>query len=265
MFSWSLEDIFNQDLYTNKVDYIYLSFHSLEKYYQSFVYPLLDETRAQLCSSVEILSSSPFAEVISLEHSGSHSYGILDEEIKDDDGDDTKLMSTFKVIASKDIGIDELGKKTLFIMFLTNITPNRIIWNALHMNGDSKLIKKILCASDVVEENYYYCYMETNALSDDETYQRFSSELNESQNKAICGCLSSFHYNHKSIVDLIWGPPRTGKTKTLGTLLYALLKMNCRTLVYAPKNVAIKEVASRVLSMVRESFDRNADDLICNL
>ncbi|CAI8617698.1 unnamed protein product [Vicia faba] len=323
MFSWSLEDIFNQDLYTNKVDYIDLSFHSLEKYYQSFVYPLLDETRAQLCSSVKILSSSPFAEVISLEHSRSHSYGrnhyvvktdswknrssghgkelyktlsgdvfiladfkpetfndlqrsgrmwsfvlsagILDEEIKGDDGDDTKLISTFKVIASKDIDIDEMGQKSLFIMFLTNITPNRRIWNALHMNGDSKLIKKILCASDVVEESCDYCSMGTNALSDDETYQRLSSELNESQNKAICACLSSFHCNHKSTVDLIWGPPGTGKTKTLGTLLYALLKMNCRTLVCAPTNVAIKEVASRVLSMVRESFDRNADDLICNL
>jgi len=66
-------------------------------------------------------------------------------------------------------------------------------------------------------------------------------------------------------VDLICGPPGTGKTKTLGTLLFALLKMNCRTLVCAPTNVAIKEVASRVLSMVRESFDRNSDALFCNL
>jgi senataxin len=66
-------------------------------------------------------------------------------------------------------------------------------------------------------------------------------------------------------VDLIWGPPGTGKTKTLGTLLFALFKMNCRTLVCAPTNVAIKEVASRVLSMVRESFDGNSDALFCNL
>lgn len=183
----------------------------MEKYFQSFVYPLLDETRAQLCSSMEILSSSPYAEVVSLDHSRSHSYGrnhyvvktdtwknrssghgkelyktlsgdvfiladfkpetvndlqrsgrmwsfvlsagILDEEIKDDDDDgDVKVMSTFKVIASKDIDIDEMGQKSLFIMFLTNITPNRRIWNALHMNGDSKLIRKILCASDVVRK-----------------------------------------------------------------------------------------------------------------
>jgi superfamily II DNA or RNA helicase len=116
-----------------------------------------------------------------------------------------------------------------------------------------------------VEENCYYCSPKTDALRDDETYQRLSSELNESQNKAICACLSSFHCNHKSTVDLIWGPPGTGKTKTLGTLLFSLFKMNCRTLVCAPTNVAIKEVASRVLSMVRESFERNSDALFCNL
>lgn len=66
-------------------------------------------------------------------------------------------------------------------------------------------------------------------------------------------------------MDLIWGPPGTGKTKTLGTLLFSLLKMNHRTLVCAPTNVAIKEVASRVLSMVRESFDRSSDALFCAL
>ncbi|CAJ2677798.1 unnamed protein product [Trifolium pratense] len=322
MFSWSLQDIFNEDLYKHKVDHIDLSFKSIEQYFQSFVYPLLDDTRAQLCSCMEILSSSPYAEVVSLEQKLSHSYGrnhyvvktdtwknrsaghgkelyktlfgdvfiladfkpenvndltrsgkmwsfvlsagILDEEIKEDD-DDTKLMSTFKVIASKDIDIDEMGQKSLFIIFLTNITPNRRIWKALHMNGDSKLIERILCASDVIDESCDYCSPKTDALRDDETYQRLSSELNESQNKAISACLSSFHCNHKSTVDLIWGPPGTGKTKTLGTLLFALFKMNCRTLVCAPTNIAIKEVASRVLSMVRESFDGNSDALFCNL
>jgi hypothetical protein len=185
------------------VDYIDLYFKSIEQYFKSFVYPLLDETRANLCSSMEILSSLPYAEVVSLEKKLSHSCGrnhyvvktdtwknssscygkelyktlfgdvfiladfkpesvndltrsgkmwsfvlstgILGEEIKDDD-------TTFKVIASKDIDIDEMGQKSLFIIFLTNITPNRRIWNALHMDGDSKLIEKILCARDVVRK-----------------------------------------------------------------------------------------------------------------
>jgi len=79
------------------------------------------------------------------------SAGILDEEIEGDD-DENKLTSTFKVIASKDIDIDQMGQKSLFIIFLTNITPNRRIWNALHMDGESRLIQRILCASDVVRK-----------------------------------------------------------------------------------------------------------------
>ncbi|KAK2383851.1 P-loop containing nucleoside triphosphate hydrolase superfamily protein [Trifolium repens] len=314
IFSWSLQDIFNQDLYKDQVDYIDLYFKSIEQYFKSFVYPLLEETRAQICSSMEILSSSPYAEVVSLEKKLSHSCGRNHYIVKTDcwknissgygkelyktlSGDvfiladfkpesvndltrsgkmwsfvmsagvlhGTELMSTFKVIASKDIDIDEMGKKSMFIIFLTNITPNRWIWNALHMGGDSKLIERILCATDVVDKTCGYCSPNTDALKDDETYQRLSSELNESQTKAICACLSSIHCNHKSTVDLIWGPPGTGKTKTLAALLFALFKMNRRTLVCTSTNVAIKEVASRVLSIVRESFDGNSDSLFCNL
>lgn len=115
-----------------------------------------------------------------------------------------------------------------------------------------------------VEGSCDFCIEQSDAIKDGRTIERLSSELNESQYEAICACLSSVHCNHKSTMDLIWGPPGTGKTKTLGTLLFSLLKMNCRTLVCAPTNVAIKEVASRVLSMVRESF-RKSDALFCAL
>ncbi|XP_057420200.1 uncharacterized protein LOC130714313 [Lotus japonicus] len=312
--SWSLQDIFNEDLYKDKVKFIDRSFKSVDHYFGSYVYPLLEETRAQLCSSMEILQSSPFAKVISLKVAPSRnemlcnvrtdswrnrfsghgkemyktligdvfiladfmpeavndlqrvgkmwtfvvSAGVVEEEMKDDNAE---LMSSFKILPSKDIDLDEVEQKSSFIIFLTNITPNRRIWKALHMQRNSKLIKKISCAGDVVEESCDYCHLQTDALRDDPTYQRLSSDLNESQYKAISACLSSAQCNHQSTVDLIWGPPGTGKTKTLGTLLFALLKMNYRTLVCAPTNVAIKEVASRVLSIVRSSVDGNSDDL----
>jgi senataxin len=172
------------------------------------VYPLLDETRAQLGSCMKILSSSPYAQVVSLEQKLSRSYGrnhyvvktdtwknrssghgkelnktlfgdifiladfkpknvndltrsgnmwsfllsvgIPNEEIKEDDHDDTKIMSTFKVIASKDIDIDEMGQKSLFMIFLMNITSSRRIWNALHMDKHSNLIEKISLAFNMV-------------------------------------------------------------------------------------------------------------------
>ncbi|XP_045829129.1 uncharacterized protein LOC123920847 [Trifolium pratense] len=321
MFSWSLQDIFNQDLYKDQVKCIELRFKSASHYFGSYVYPLLEETRTQLCSSMEILQSSPFAEVVSLKEApdtknrmfynvrtnrwrnrssghGNQMYktltgdvfiladfkpeivddlqrtgkmwtlvvsaGVVEEETNDHN---VELMSSFKILPSKDIDLVEVGQKSMFMIFLTNITPNRRIWEALHMSRNSKLIEKILCAGEEVEENCDYCHLQTDVLSlkDDTAYQRLISDLNESQKNAISACLSSSQCNHQSTVDLIWGPPGTGKTKTLGTLLFALLKTNCRTLVCTPTNVAIKEVASRVLSMVRSSFDGNSDDLFCPL
>ncbi|KAF3974968.1 hypothetical protein CMV_001742 [Castanea mollissima] len=95
----------------------------------------------------------------------------------------------------------------------------------------------------------------------------FTSKLNESQNNAILACLRKMHCNHKLSVELIWGPPGTGKTKTTGTLLFTLLRMGYRTLTCAPTNVAIKEVASHVLKLAKESVKTNigTDALFCSL
>ncbi|CAL0324811.1 unnamed protein product [Lupinus luteus] len=338
IFSWTLQDIFNEDLFKYKVKNIELSFNSVDHYFGSYVYPLLEETRAQLCSSMEILSSAPFAEVVSLgtvksdekniyevstdswknrsSDNGKEPYKILSGDVfiladfKPETAadlmrvgkmwclassvgtalehieEDRDFTFTFEVIASKYIGHHELREKSFFLVFLTNIIPSRRIWKTLHMSeegGKSKFIEKILCAGDlksvqsltiaatdgckvdVAQVNTCdYCPEQIDALSDVRILEGLSSELNESQYNAICACLSSVRCNHKPTVDLIWGPPGTGKTKTLGTLLFALLKMNCRTLVCGPTNVAIKEVASRVLSMVRDSF-RKSDDLFCAL
>ncbi|KAE9610583.1 putative tetratricopeptide-like helical domain, uvrD-like helicase, ATP-binding protein [Lupinus albus] len=306
-------------LLLSQVKNIELSFNSVDHYFGSHVYPLLEETRAQLCSSMEILSCAPFAEVVSLSiiksdkknfyevstdswknrssGNGKEPYKILSGDVfiladfkpetaedllrvgkiwclassvgtaEERIQEDRDFSSTFEVVTSKYIDHDELREKSFYLVFLTNIIPSRRIWKALHMSeegGKSKFIEKILCAGDVVKETCDYCSEQIDAVSDVRTLEGLSSELNQSQYNAICACLSSVHCNHKPTVDLIWGPPGTGKTKTLGTLLFALLKKNCRTLVCAPTNVAIKEVASRVVSMVRESF-RKSDDLFCPL
>jgi hypothetical protein len=101
---------------------------------------------------------------------------------------------------------------------------------------------------------------------DDKLSMSITSNLNESQTNAVLSCLRKMHCNHKLSVELIWGPPGTGKTKTIGTLLFTLLRMGCRTLTCAPTNVAIKEVASRVLKLVKESFetDIGVDALFCS-
>lgn len=80
-----------------------------------------------------------------------------------------------------------------------------------------------------------------------------SSDLNESQKVAVLSCIRTRECPHSSTVKLIWGPPGTGKTKTVGFLLHSLLRMKCRTLTCAPTNVAVLEVTERLMKRVNES------------
>ncbi|XP_076897945.1 uncharacterized protein LOC143551377 [Bidens hawaiensis] len=77
-------------------------------------------------------------------------------------------------------------------------------------------------------------------------------QLNESQSAAIRAALCKTECCHGSFVEQIWGPPGTGKTTTV-SVLFILLQMNRRTLTCAPTNVAIIQVASRVLNLVKEA------------
>lgn len=77
------------------------------------------------------------------------------------------------------------------------------------------------------------------------------SKLNESQVKAIVACVSRSECKHKVSVEVIRGPPATGKTATLSTLLYILLQMEVRTVVCAPTNIALQQLASQVVGIVR--------------
>jgi hypothetical protein len=82
-----------------------------------------------------------------------------------------------------------------------------------------------------------------------------SSDLNDSQKDAVLSCLITKKCNHQNTVKLIWGPSGTGKTKTVGLLLFSLLRMKCRTLTCAPTNTAVLEVAQQLLKNVTESLE----------
>lgn len=78
-------------------------------------------------------------------------------------------------------------------------------------------------------------------------------KLDDSQEAAVVNCIATSACYHNYSVKLLWGPPGTGKTKTVASLLLALLRMMCRTLTCAPTNVAVVGVTRRLLSLVREA------------
>ncbi|VYS68464.1 unnamed protein product [Arabidopsis thaliana] len=84
--------------------------------------------------------------------------------------------------------------------------------------------------------------------------RKFFAKLNSSQEAAILGFLKTRNCKHKKSVKLIWGPPGTGKTKTVATLLSTLIQLKCKTVVCAPTNTAIVAVASRLLSLSKETI-----------
>ncbi|GJT38375.1 hypothetical protein Tco_0938240 [Tanacetum coccineum] len=48
-----------------KVESIPLTFDSEEHYFGSFVYPLLEETRSELATSIKVMDTAPFADILS--------------------------------------------------------------------------------------------------------------------------------------------------------------------------------------------------------
>ncbi|CAN6587750.1 unnamed protein product [Malus baccata var. baccata] len=80
-------------------------------------------------------------------------------------------------------------------------------------------------------------------------------DLNQSQKAAVLNSISLSKCKHQNSINLIWGPPGTGKTKTVGISLFALYKFKCRTLTCAPTNIAVLEVTDRLVRLVNQSLE----------
>ncbi|KAL1197102.1 putative helicase MAGATAMA 3 [Cardamine amara subsp. amara] len=291
IFSWSIKDILNKDLYKQKIKTIPDRFSSTDEYFKCFLPHLLEETRTVLCSRFKSLSKSPLFQISSLtkESSGScnnllHILKLMDEEndaklyqphcgdlialtktrprsfhdlnplllaYVSVDGhpkiseEKRKINPNISVFLSRLISNEE--KTSLgFGVLLMNSTTNSRIWNALHHEAPNfDLIKSVLQPSTTgIEQTVSSRKWRPNVLD-----MIRSTNLNSSQKSAVLSCLETRNCKHKNSVKLIWGPPGTGKTKTVATLLFVLLQLKCKTVVCAPTNTAVVEVTSRLLSL----------------
>ncbi|KAF9624450.1 hypothetical protein IFM89_011458 [Coptis chinensis] len=304
VFSWTLDDIFNQQLYKDKVEKIPETFSSVSHYFKSFIYPIIEETHADMFSSMMLLFQAPICEILYVKI-GKHDKDLLydikietrrDEKDKRDvyepqkgdvialsdvrpmcvddlnrpprfyvsglvvRGVDDDSPNMLQILTSKPISFKERKEngETLFATFLINITTNNRIWRALQGENEHNMIKEVLNADSKVGEWCDVCsFQEIHVLRQDLNVKFRSMNLNESQMDAVLSSIETRQCKHRNSIRLIWGPPGTGKTKTVATLLWALLRMKCRTLTCAPTNIAVVEVASRLLKLVRDSFRRD--------
>ncbi|XP_056844393.1 uncharacterized ATP-dependent helicase C29A10.10c-like isoform X2 [Raphanus sativus] len=154
----------------------------------------------------------------------------------------------FSVLLSTSISIDD-GFSFRSCLYLMNLTTNTRIWNALHGCGNLSLIESVLQANTAETEHS----VSSTDWGKDVLDMIRSANLNSSQESAISSCLETRNLRDKTCVKLIWGPPGTGKTKTVATLLFALLNLGCKTVVCAPTNTAVVEVASRLMVLFNGS------------
>ncbi|XP_052304624.1 uncharacterized protein LOC18106539 isoform X1 [Populus trichocarpa] len=330
VFSWSIRDVLNRNLYKNQVKRIPETFTSMSHYMKSFIPGLIEETRADLCSNMMKVSQGPTREIFSIERSKEYKppkdlfykiwlkrmgitgngKGIYEPEVGDlialtdarpkdiadlnrpginyllayvhrlpnglDDDDNHEMLS---ILTSKPIQFElenkqnkresviagqEIQKKsraTVFVVYLANMTTNVRIWRSLNSDlqgGNTNVIQNVLETSSPDSQDCSHCLSEVNrsaAFSGMEETIISSYNLNESQENAIVSCIGLSECQHQSTVKLIWGPPGTGKTKTVGLLLFSLLKLKCRTLTCAPTNIAVLQVTSGLLKLVTDSLE----------
>ncbi|KAJ6369507.1 hypothetical protein OIU76_027855 [Salix suchowensis] len=69
VFSWSIRDVRNRDLYKNQVKEIPETFMSMSHYMKSFIPALIEETRADLCSNLMKIPQASTREIFSIERS----------------------------------------------------------------------------------------------------------------------------------------------------------------------------------------------------
>ncbi|CAL9232955.1 unnamed protein product [Arabidopsis halleri] len=283
IFSWSINYILNKDIYKEEIKSIPDRFWSVDEYRNCFVPLLLEETRTELSSSLNSLWKAPVFYISSVEaklpsrSSNKVNISVLTSVAQGNrtnyepkHGDLIALTKAarptrvdvilgyvfsvedelhFSVHSSRTISIDEQFSFRSGV-FLMNLTTNTRIWKALHnRDANLSLIKSVLQANTADTEHPVSSRNWGNSVWD---IMR-SAKLNPSQESAILSCLETRNLRDKTSVKLIWGPPGTGKTKTVTTLLFALLNLSCKTVVCAPTNMAVVEVASRLLALFKKS------------
>ncbi|PUZ77090.1 hypothetical protein GQ55_1G342500 [Panicum hallii var. hallii] len=256
MFSWSLQDVLNKNLLKKTVKKIPKTFTSLKDYLQSFMMPLIEETRADLCSALEGIKHAPAADVVRMEQLATDQ-AIFSITVRKAD---PNAPQRDQVYTPKDADVLVLtDRKPRHSTDLGRTGKSYLIGSVLKAEGGDGTVVRLSRRPEeglpLVAFGQGYNASSSvlpSCLLDGDLGALEEFELNDSQLKAVQDCVSAMKEPTCS-VRLIKGPPGTGKTKTISALLWSMLIKNHRTVTCAPTNTAVVEVASRVLSLIEES------------
>ncbi|PUZ75223.1 hypothetical protein GQ55_1G137600 [Panicum hallii var. hallii] len=231
IFSWSLQNIINQDLITDQVKTIPDRFSWLMGYLAAFRLPLLEEMRAEMSANL---------------------------------ADSLSYVSHFPVakIQALPVRKDKYGVQTSKSRYRLTVARGR------------RDARNFLCIGDVVllSDAMSPCRLPADLMPSERIDQAARcyafgvSLIGLIPYSRIWQCLdypAAIERNPalvRSNFSLIWGPPGTGKTKTISVLLLVVSQTRgCRVLTCAPTNTAISQVASRFLEL-RKRHPSATDD-----
>ncbi|KAL6882133.1 hypothetical protein ACP4OV_011605 [Aristida adscensionis] len=303
--SWSIQDI----LYGHQqVEKIPSEFDSLDSYFKSYVVPLIEETRSEICISLEVISEAPYSEILSMEAMPPSSYLLYNMDL--DSGyisdsymaraGDILILSSSKPEAAEDlihygatlvmvtevsmnvqhqnslrmkVAMDILTEENKphlkYAMFAANITTNIRIWNALCSNRSIKnytIIQSLLSPTYIGGSSADICAVKARDSLSYLVAELTRMRLNGVQLDTVASIISSVQCKHSNLMKLIWGPPGTGKTKTICATLWALKQSEYRTLLCTPTNISVVGVCHQLLQTVKDFYDNaDANSLPCSL
>ncbi|RLM65441.1 uncharacterized protein C2845_PM16G17700 [Panicum miliaceum] len=262
IFSWSLQDVMNQDIFKDKASRIPDRFSGLKSYLDSFRIPLLEEMRAEMSSNLESLpnahsSAVPIRSMVPKPSKGAKAYHVA---VAGRRGARSPFIGcqqnklSFEIRASRKI---QGASCCAFAASLLSFIPYVRIWRCLDYDAAVKrspaLVKVVAGDSLSTPSVASSAGAETGA---DVAAKLSAFKLNDSQADAILSCVTATRRDGAAKFSLIWGPPGTGKTKTISVLLLLLLtsqaQTKCRVLTCAPTNTAISQVASRLLALTKQ-------------
>ncbi|KAL8171652.1 hypothetical protein V2J09_023456 [Rumex salicifolius] len=299
--SWSLKEVLDKNLYKKKVKTIPKTFESTSEYMMSFNFPLLEETRMELCSEMQNVGRAPVCVISTLQISKYYKppkdlyYEITTTKPAADSNSRFRAVANYEPEAGDLLAItnvkprriedihradfgylvafvyrmkdEDTGKTTilaskslpfedqeLFAVYIGNLTTNVRVWKALYPDAlapNSKIIAKAVLRTSIEDGPCMFCASsEVRSLDGSNLSIVRSSELDASQKEAVSTVVKTSQCNHQNTIKLIWGPPGTGKTKTVATFLAALIEMKVRTVACAPTNTSVLQVASRLRKLL---------------